>query len=48
MNPENVSKSDGKMRSRAMTAMRRNIGDDKNGEFQKLNSDAERREWLAE
>lgn len=44
---DNVSKSDGKLRSRAMTAMRRSIGDDKNGEFQKLNNDAERREWLA-
>ena len=45
---DNVSKSDGKMRSRAMTAMRRSIGDDKNGEFEKLNNDTERREWLAE
>ena len=45
--PENVSKTDGKMRSRAMTAVKRSIGDDKKAEYEKLNCDADRREWLA-
>ena len=46
--PENVSKAGGKMRNQAMNAMKRHIGDDKKAEYEKLNSDAERREWLAE